>query len=256
MIRLESVNIGFDSEQNLLSNVNLSVRRGETFVLIGPSGNGKSTILKTVAGLIKPKSGNVKIDGEDLYAAPRSERAQLMQKMGMLFQKNALFDSFTVGENLAFPLKETTNLSASEINAKVKEFLGFVELSHAENLFPDEISGGMQKRVGIARALILNPEIILYDDPTAGLDPITSRIIIDLIVRLNKEFGTTVMAITNDMNRAFQMASNIGIVVDNRLVVTGSVEETKNTTDPRVKQFILGLLHGPLFDAATIEEAK
>jgi phospholipid/cholesterol/gamma-HCH transport system ATP-binding protein len=240
MIRLENITIKFENAPALLQGVDLAVRRGETFVVIGPSGVGKSVLLKTTAGLIAPFKGKVCIDGKDLGKITRTEREATMRQMGMLFQKNALFDSFTVGENLAFPLRETTDLNEKQISEKIKTFLGYVGLSHAENLFPDEISGGMQKRVGIARALILNPEVILYDDPTAGLDPITSKIIIELIIKLNKEFGTTVLAITNDMNRAFQMANRIGMIIDNTLLITGTVEETKRFEDRRVQNFIHG----------------
>src|SRR5262249_39844909 len=149
-----------------------------------------------------------------------------------------LFDSLTCAENVAFPLRETTNLNEEQIQTKVDFFLEAVGLSHARNLCPDEISGGMQKRLGIARALALSPQIVFYDDPTAGLDPITSRKIVDLILQLQKELKSTVIAITNDMNRAYQMADRIAMVVEQELVMTGSVEETKNHADLRVQQFI------------------
>jgi len=245
MIKVENVSIAFEG-QALLHEVHLEIRRGETFVVIGPSGLGKSILLKMVAGLIPPTTGKVYIDGKDLYHLSKKEYDAALRKIGMLFQKNALFDSLTVGENLAFPLRETTDLSSEEITAKVDEYLEYVKLPHAKNLYPHEISGGMQKRVGVARALILNPQIILYDDPTAGLDPITSKVIVELIISLNKKFGTTVMAITNDMNRAYQMADQIGMIVDKSLLITGSVDETKHSQDPRVKQFIHGELVGPL----------
>jgi phospholipid/cholesterol/gamma-HCH transport system ATP-binding protein len=149
-----------------------------------------------MAGLIPPTSGQVLIAGESLYELPLEKKQQLMKRMGMLFQKNALFDSLSNGENIAFPMREVTHQSESEINSTVDYFLQAVGLSHAKNLFPDEISGGMQKRLGIARALALNPQIIFYDDPTAGLDPITSRKIIDLICELQKKNGSTVVSVT------------------------------------------------------------
>lgn len=250
MIVLENISIQFDSAPPLLKNVNLALRRGETFVIVGPSGVGKSVLLKTTAGLVTPAGGRVLVDGKNLKELSRAERAAVLQKMGMLFQKNALFDSFTVGENLAFPLRETTKLNSHEISEKVKTFLGYVGLSHAEDLYPDEISGGMQKRVGIVRALILNPEIILYDDPTAGLDPITSKIIIELIIKLKIEFGTTVLAITNDMNRAYQMADRIGMVIDNSLVVTGNEKQTREFADVRVRDFINGRVSQAVWENA------
>jgi phospholipid/cholesterol/gamma-HCH transport system ATP-binding protein len=169
--------------------------------------------------------------------------------MGMLFQKNALFDSLTVGENIAFPLREKTALSEAEIQAKVEYFLEAVGIGHARALFPDEISGGMQKRLGIARALALAPKIVLYDDPTAGLDPITSRRIIDLVLRLREENKSTVVAVTNDMARAYQMADRIAVVVDGEVIVTGNKAQTLAHKDPRVIQFVRGELEGPLTEA-------
>ncbi len=244
-IELRKVRIVFGGEV-LLSDVSLTVQPGEKFVLIGPSGEGKSVILKLMSGIIEPTSGEVFIDGQPLLTLTESERHKVMRRMGMLFQKNALFDSLKVGENIAFPLRETTRLTETEIQTKVGKFLEAVGLSHARELFPDEISGGMQKRLGIARALALDPKIILYDDPTAGLDPITSRKIIDLILDLQKLEKSTVVAITNDMGRAFQLADRIGMVVNGEIIITGTVHETKHHTNPIVHQFIRGDLKGPL----------
>jgi phospholipid/cholesterol/gamma-HCH transport system ATP-binding protein len=244
MIELTQITHRFDEEKILLNDVNLAMRRGESFVLVGPSGHGKSTLLKMMGGLIEPQRGEIKIEGVNLYNCSHDERVRVMNKIGMLFQKNALFDSLTVGENLAFPLREATSLREDEIQIKVKKYLSDVELLHAIDLFPDEISGGMQKRVGIARALILDPEIIFYDDPTAGLDPITSRLIVDLILKLNKQLHATTVSITNDMNRAFQMADRIAVLMDQKMVITGSVEETKNFKDKHIQNFINGVFEG------------
>lgn len=244
-LEFRDVSVDF-GDGSLLENVNLTVADGESVVLIGPSGMGKTVALKLLAGLLKPFSGQVLVDGEDLHAIEERERVQILLKMGMLFQKNALFDSLTVGENIAFPLREITELTEAEIAEKVALFLEAVGLSHARDLFPDEISGGMQKRLGIARALALNPRIVLYDDPTAGLDPITSRKIVDLILRLRKEQGSTVVAVTNDMARAYQLADRIVMVVDRELIVTGNRAATLAHPDPRVAQFVRGRLDGPL----------
>lgn len=230
VIELRNVSLAF-GEQQVIHNAHLQVFQGEKVVLIGPSGHGKSVILKLMAGVLTPTSGEVVVADTSL---------------GMLFQKNALFDSLTASENIAFPLRETTSESEESIAKKVEHFLNAVGLSHAAQLFPDEISGGMQKRLGIARALALDPKIIFYDDPTAGLDPITSRKIIDLILELQKQNNSTVVAITNDMNRAWQMADRLVMVVDGELIVTGNVAETRANKDPRVQQFIRGLLDGPL----------
>ena len=230
----------------VLNQISLSLKKGECMALIGPSGHGKTVLLKTMAGLIDPNEGQVKVYGKNWMTLGKRDREILLQRIGMLFQKNALFDSLTCGENIAFPLRERTTLSSSEINSQVEYFLEAVGIPHAKNLFPDEISGGMQKRLGIARALALNPEILFYDDPTAGLDPITSRKIVDLIVELQKKNQSTFIAITNDMNRAYQMSDRILMVVDQHVLDAGTPQTIKNNSDPRVIQFINGELKGPL----------
>jgi phospholipid/cholesterol/gamma-HCH transport system ATP-binding protein len=244
-LALQDVSIDF-GDGPLLKNVNLEIAAGESVVLMGPSGFGKSVVLKLFAGLLEPTSGRVLVDGKDLHAVKARERLELQLKMGMLFQKNALFDSLSVSENIAFPMREKTSLSEPEIQERVAFFLEAVGISHAAALFPDEISGGMQKRLGIARALALKPQIVLYDDPTAGLDPITSRRIVDLILQLRRENKSTVVAVTNDMARAYQLADRITMVVDGELIVTGTKAQTLAHKDPRVAQFIRGDLEGPL----------
>ncbi len=244
-LELQQVSHQF-SHDELLKNVSLQIRKGEKWVLIGPSGQGKTTLLKTLAGILAPTEGRVLIQGQNLLALRGEKRDQLQRKMGMLFQKNALFDSLTVADNVAFPLRETTRLPESEIQRRVQFYLNSVGLEHVLHNFPDEISGGMQKRLGIARALALEPEIIFYDDPTAGLDPITSRKIIELILDLQKKNNSTLVAITNDMKRAYQMADRIGFVLRGNFILTGTVEETRQHSDQRVQQFIRGALQGPL----------
>lgn len=245
MISLQDVTMGF-GDHVVLKHVNVDVHEGECFVIIGPSGQGKTTLLKTMSGLINPQNGKVFIEQKEFKTLSRQERFSLLKKMGILFQKNALFDSLTCIENICFPLRETTSMPDDDVLKKAELFLEAVGIYHARNLYPDEISGGMQKRLGIARALALDPEIVFYDDPTAGLDPLTSKKIIELILKLKKEKKSTVIAITNDMNRAFQMADRIGMVVDHQLLITGTPEETKHHVDPRVHQFVRGLLKGPL----------
>lgn len=245
-IELRNVNVVFNGNEHVLRNVNLQVHEGEKLVLIGPSGQGKSVLLKVIGGILAPNSGDVLIKGKSLNEASKRERDQILRSMGMLFQKNALFDSLTSAENIAFPMREVLHVSEEEIDEKVNLFLKAVAIPHTHNLYPDEISGGMQKRLGIARALALNPEIILYDDPTAGLDPITSRMIVQLIIDLQRERNSTLVAITNDMMRAYQMADRIAMVVDGELIETGNEQETKLHKDPRVMQFIRGYLKGPL----------
>jgi phospholipid/cholesterol/gamma-HCH transport system ATP-binding protein len=244
-IELQNIELVISGE-TLLRQVNLQIAKGESFVLIGPSGQGKSVLMKVMAGLISPTSGRVLIHGKDLYAANGTERLALIQKMGMLFQKNALFDSLNVAQNVAFPLLEVEKTSSSQIAERVDSYLKSVDLLAARTLFPSEISGGMQKRLGIARALALRPEIAFFDEPTAGLDPITSRKIARLILDLREQMGVTAITITSDMARAYQLAQRIAVVFDGELIVTGTPAETRANSDPRVQQFIHGNLLGPL----------
>ena len=245
VIELRNISLQY-SHELILSNINLKVEKGNKLVIIGPSGQGKSSLLKIMSGIISPSQGEVFVEGKQLSTLKGLEQKKLYKKMGMLFQKNALFDSLTVGENIAFPLREAGHLSEDEIDQRVDYYLSEVGIAHAKNLFPDEMSGGMQKRLGIARALALDPEIVFYDDPTAGLDPITSLHIIALIKNLAEKNKSTVVAITNDMNRAYQLADQIAMVVDTELLITGNKEETLSCTEPRVHQFVRGSLTGPL----------
>ncbi|MDZ4662842.1 MAG: ATP-binding cassette domain-containing protein [Pseudomonadota bacterium] len=243
-IELQNVRMIFDNH-TLFTKVNIAVGKGETLVLIGPSGHGKTVLLKIMCGLIRPSQGDVSVEGHDFLNITESKKQRLLCKMGVLFQKNALFDSLCVTDNIAFPLRETTTKSEVEILEICSRFLSSVGILDAKDLFPDEISGGMQKRLGIARALALEPKIVFYDDPTAGLDPITSRQIIQLILELKKTYGSTVVAITNDMNRAYQMADKIAMIIDGEVILTGTPQETKFHSDPRVQQFIRGEIKRP-----------
>ncbi len=245
LIEFKDVSVRFD-DQDVLKNVALAIYPGQAFGLVGPSGQGKTLILKLIAGLIEPTSGDVLIEGKTWSARSETDKLALLKKMGMLFQKNALFDSLTCLENIGFALRENTKKTESEITSIGEHYLEAVGISHARNLYPDEISGGMQKRLGIARALALDPKIVLYDDPTAGLDPITSRKIIELIADLKEKNKSTIVVISNDMNRTFQISDQIGMVYNTSLILTGSVDETKKHSHPAVQQFIKGDIDGPL----------
>lgn len=245
ILEMRDVEVSFGSDV-ILKSVNLKVTKGERVAVIGPSGQGKSVLLKTLAGLIVPTRGEVFIHNENWKTLKGEKLKNILSHIGMLFQKNALFDSLTCGENIAFPLREVTDDSEIMIAKKVTDFLTAVAIPHAKDLFPDEISGGMQKRLGIARALALEPNIILYDDPTAGLDPITSKKIIELICDWQKQLGSTFVAITNDMNRAYQMADRILMVVDKEVIEAGNPQTILNNKDPRIFQFIRGEIKGPL----------
>ena len=219
------------NDQWVFRNLNFEVRTGECVVLVGPSGSGKSTLLKTLAGLFEPDEGEARIDSSEV---------------GMLFQKNALFDSLTVEENLVFPLRERKGTPREEAVTRARVFLDAVGLKGNETLYPDEISGGMQKRLGIARALIVEPEVILYDDPTAGLDPITSKKIADLINRLRAERKSTLLAVTNDMMRAWQLGNRVFLLAEGSLHGGQAPEVIRDSQDPMIRQFIHGLREGPL----------
>lgn len=245
VLELRNVDLRF-GRQEVLKNINLRVHAGERVAVIGPSGQGKSSILKLLAGLILPSAGQVLIEGRDFHALPAREQQKLRLRMGMLFQKNALFDSMRNLENVCFPLVEAGHLGGEQLNSRAKSFLEAVGLGHAAELYPDEISGGMQKRLGIARALVLDPEIIFYDDPTAGLDPITSRKIVDLINELQSQKASTIIAVTNDMNRARQLGGRVWMVVQGEVLDLGSPDEMRHHPDPRVHQFISGAARGPL----------
>ncbi len=230
MIQLEGVGKRFDGRW-VFQGVNLTVRSQESVALVGPSGGGKSVLMKMVAGLLSCDEGKISLGNPNL---------------GMLFQKNALFDSLTVEENLLFPLKERKGITGAPARERAREFLTAVGLAGNENLYPDEISGGMQKRLGIARALIVEPEIILYDEPTAGLDPITSKKIADLIRELRVRVKSTLLTVTNDMQRAYQIGDRICLLAQGKLMEGGTPEQVQKTTDPALRQFIFGLKNGPL----------
>lgn len=226
-----------------MEEVSISINVGERVAIVGRSGVGKSVLLKTLAGLIAPNRGQLMINKQDFHAADLRNRAGLLRLMGMAFQKSALFDSLTCGENVAMPLREWGEKNELILAKKVSEFLEAVGIPHARDLFPDEISGGMQKRLAIARALALDPEILFYDDPTAGLDPITSRKIIDLIVDHQRRRNSAVIMVTNDLNRAFQADAQIHLLTDKNLILCGRKNETLNHSDPRVRAFVRGEIY-------------
>jgi phospholipid/cholesterol/gamma-HCH transport system ATP-binding protein len=222
VIHLRNIGISF-KERKLLEHVNLHVPACTSLSIIGPSGSGKSVLLKIIAGLIQPTEGECVVNS---------------QKVSMLFQKNALFDSFTLIENLLTPLAETVGIHGEEAQDRSMKMLKAVGLDHAANLYPDEISGGMQKRLGIARALIIEPEVILYDEPTAGLDPITSRSIADLMIELQAINKTTMVVVTNDLQRAYQVSDQIAFCSNHTIQAMGTPTQVKNTNDPQLRNFI------------------
>lgn len=230
----------------VLRGVNLKVEKGESVTIIGGSGSGKSVLLKHIIGLLFPDRGKVVVDGQVVNELDDEGLNELRKKFGMLFQGAALFDSLTVWENVGFGLKQHTKLSDREIRAIATEKLALVGLKNVEDKMPSELSGGMKKRVGLARAIAMNPAIILYDEPTTGLDPITADAINDLIVDLRKKLGVTSVAITHDMHSAYKISDRIAMLYKGQIIETGTPEEIKNTTNPIVRQFITGSAVGPI----------
>jgi phospholipid/cholesterol/gamma-HCH transport system ATP-binding protein len=233
-------------ENHVLQGVNLSIPEGKITVIIGRSGEGKSVLLKHIIGLLSPDMGQVVIDGVDISSLRGRALTQMRMKFGMLFQGAALFDSMTVEGNVAFPLREHTRLSPKEISGRVKEKLHLVGLDGIEDRMPSQLSGGMQKRVGLARAIVLEPEILLYDEPTTGLDPILSDSIDRLIVRMEESLGITSVVISHDIDRALKYAHTVAMLHDGKIVAQGSPDDMLVTEDPLVRQFLAGSSEGPI----------
>ena len=234
------------NDHKVLDNLSLSIMDGETTAIIGRSGVGKSVLLKHIVGLLKPDAGQVIIDGVDITRMGGKELNKFRMKFGMLFQGAALFDSLTIGENVGFALYEHSNMSKRAIGKRIKECLEMVGLSNIEHLKPAELSGGMKKRVGLARAICVNPKIILYDEPTTGVDPIMGDAVNNLIKELHDKLRITSIAVTHDMVSAYKIADRISMLYQGRIIYTGTPEEIKNTKDPIVHQFITGAAKGPI----------
>jgi phospholipid/cholesterol/gamma-HCH transport system ATP-binding protein len=245
MIRLESVTKSFNG-QVVLNGLTLDVPEGEITAVIGPSGEGKSVLLKHMIGLLKPDSGRVIVNGEDIAGMGRDELNRVREKFGMLFQNAALFDSMTVFENVAFPLEEKTRLSRGEIRERVHEALEHVGLTGVDGKFPDELSGGMKKRVGLARALLLDPRIILFDEPTTGLDPIICRAIHQLIKDTHARFGFTAVVISHEIPEIFDISDRVAMLYRGEILEAGTPADIQGSTHPAVRQFISGSLEGPI----------
>ena len=238
-IRLSNVCKSFGT-QLVLDNLNLVVEPNKITVIIGESGGGKSVLLKHIIGLIRPDSGSVYVDNVEISALNDKELNEVRKNFGMLFQEAALFDSMTVGENVAFPIKEHTRLSKEEIRVMVKEKLRQVGLKKITEKMPAELSGGMRKRVGLARAIALNPKIILFDEPTTGLDPIRRDDIDRLIVKTQQHTNATCLIISHDIDSTFKIAHNVAMLYDGKIVEYGSPEKLKGSKNPVVKNFIEG----------------
>jgi len=232
--------------KTVLEKCDLVVNKGETLVIIGRSGEGKSVLLKHMVRLLDPDEGHVWIEGQEINGLDQAPLMELRKKFGFLFQGAALFDSMTIGENVGLMLKEHSDWSEARVMERASECLRLVGLENAEDKLPSELSGGMKKRAGLARAIVMKPEYILYDEPTTGLDPITSDAINDLIIKLQKELGVTSIVVTHDMPSAFKIADRIAMLSRGKIVYVGTVEEIRTTDHPMVRQFIEGNSRGPL----------
>ncbi|MGC8742395.1 MAG: ABC transporter ATP-binding protein [Verrucomicrobiia bacterium] len=239
MIETQNIVKGF-GRQRVLDGISIKIERGESVAIIGRSGCGKSVLLKTIIGLIQPDSGRVIIDGQDITNLNERQLIKVRRKFGMLFQGAALFDSMNVYENIAFPLRREGRWSEEEIKKKVQTALEMVELPGVEAKMPSELSGGMRKRVGLARAIVYQPEIVLYDEPTTGLDPVVSDSIDKLILRICERLNVTSVMVTHDMRSVRRVSKKIFMLHNGKVHITGTPEEIFNSTDHIVKQFVNG----------------
>ena len=252
MIEIINLCKSFNSHK-VLDNLNLNINTGETTVIIGRSGCGKSVLLKHIIGIMKPDSGQVLIDGKDVTRMDEKELSALRLKFGMLFQGAALFDSLNVYENVGFNLIEHTSAGPDEVDKAVRESLALVGLKGIEEKKPSELSGGMRKRVGLARAICMRPQIMLYDEPTTGVDPIMGDAVNDLVVELHNKLKVTGIAVTHDMTSAYKIADRIAMMYNGKIIINGTPDEIKNAKDPVVHQFITGASKGPITEGIDFE---
>lgn len=245
MIKIEDIHKSFDGLE-VLRGASFEVAKGEILALIGGSGQGKSVILKHVAALIKPDRGRIYIDGKDISSLRGDELEQLRSRFGFLFQGGALFSSLTVFDNVAFPLREKTKWSNKEIKERVLTVLDQVGLIGAEDKYPAQISGGMIKRTALARSLVRSPEIMFFDEPTTGLDPVIAHTILDLIKSIHKDLRFTGMIVSHELSRVFQIVHKVAMLHEGKILIVGSPEEILSSNNPLVQQFITGSIEGPI----------
>jgi phospholipid/cholesterol/gamma-HCH transport system ATP-binding protein len=245
MIEVRNLDKSFGTKR-VLHGTNLTISPGESLAVIGQSGCGKSVLLKHFIGLLKPDAGEVIVEGEDIWRVSQERLYEIREKFGILFQAAALFDSMTVSENISLGLREHTSMDNGEIERRVADCLAMVGLPGTEDLKPAELSGGMKKRVGLARAIAMKPKYVLYDEPTTGLDPIAADAINDLIIRLNEQLKVTTVVVTHDIVSTYKVADRIVMLHDGKIIYSGTPAETRNTDNPIVRQFIEGHAEGPI----------
>jgi phospholipid/cholesterol/gamma-HCH transport system ATP-binding protein len=245
MIEIKGVDKRF-RDNHVLRGVDLTIGKGETTVILGRSGCGKSVLLKLIMGLMTPDKGEILVKGDNVASMNDKQLSKLRQKFGMLFQASALFDSMTVDENVGLGLREHTKLPEEEIRKRVAEKLKMVGLSEVEDQKPAELSGGMKKRVGLARAIAMDPDYVLYDEPTTGLDPIMADVINELIISLRNTLTITSIAVTHDIVSAYKIADRIAMLYEGKIIFVGTPEEVRKTDNPVVRQFVEGSAEGPI----------
>jgi phospholipid/cholesterol/gamma-HCH transport system ATP-binding protein len=245
MIKLVDLHKSF-GKQAVLDGIDLEIETGKTTVIIGRSGGGKSVLLKHIVGLLRPDSGEVLIDGTNITKLGERDLNEIRKKFGMLFQEAALFDSLTVGENVAFPLREHTRMKEEEIRQTVADRLHSVGLTGVEGKMPAELSGGMRKRVGLARAIAMQPQIVLFDEPTTGLDPVMAEAINRLIMETQKNFKLTCVVISHDIQSSFEIGDRIAMLYEGKIIEYGTPDELRTSRNPVIVQFLSGSIEGPI----------
>jgi phospholipid/cholesterol/gamma-HCH transport system ATP-binding protein len=242
IIELHAVHIAFDDHE-VLRGIDLAVKKGEILTIMGGSGSGKSVLLRLIAGLIKPDRGEIRIDGTDIVPLNEETMLSFRQRMGIVFQQAALFDSMSVADNIAYPLREHAMLDEASIRPRVAELLDIVGLPEIQEQFPSELSGGMRKRVGIARALAMKPALVLYDEPTSGLDPGNAKLISQLIMQVATTFGTTSVVVSHDLYWSLQISTRVALIYSGKIVAVGTPTEFQASPTPEVQAFLAGDLH-------------
>ena len=242
VIELHGVRIAFNSHE-VLRGIDLTVLEGEILTIMGGSGSGKSVLLRLLAGLIKPQRGEIRINGTDIVPLSEDEMLSFRRRLGVVFQQAALFDSMSVAENIAYPLREHEQLDEAAIQQRVAELLEIVGLPGLQGQYPAELSGGMRKRVGVARALALRPTIVLYDEPTSGLDPGNAKMISELIAQVSKTFGTTSVVVSHDLYWSLRISTRVALLYGGKMVAAGTPSEIQSSSIPEVQAFLAGDLH-------------
>ncbi len=250
VVEMRDLHLSF-GEKEILAGVSLRVPARARLVVLGQSGGGKSTLLRLILGILKPTAGSVQFKGLEVARMGRRRLNRMRQKIGMVYQNSALIGSLSVRDNLALPLEELTRKTRAEIDELVDEKLKLVGMADAREKMPAELSGGMRKRIGLARGIIMDPELILYDEPSAGLDPVISSVIDELIIELSEKIGATSIIVTHEMDSAFKVATHMAMLFEGKIIADDTPERFKNSEDPIVAQFIAGDTQGPILEGAS-----